>query len=384
MARFHAFSAFAYCHASLPAPGSSGRGAKSKKSAESEDRASQLDDFCSKNNLHLPTLKRSLELRNQLYRVYAKVFDSSSSVKDSSRDRAGAEEWAALSPPSLEEELTLRQVIVSGFVDCIARRAPLHFIKVGSRRRRLTAYLSADGSVGEPVYIHPSSTLYRKDPTATLPEFVVYDSLIKNARGDLTYMSNVNTVDKSWISTIAGTCPLLKWSEPLVSPSPYYDASLDAVMCMTTPRYGPYNWELPIARKALLESVAYSLEQGHGTLPVASAGVGFRQSDEHYRWFARLLLEGAVLASEPAFKGLLRAQQMRDPPACITQKKPLDRVLNLLLPLIKHEVFTKASLMSALREDSQFLSEEVQAFLRPEARAKFRLAWSQLAASAMQ
>lgn len=80
-------------------------------------------------------------------------------------------------PPSKHEEVGLRQVLMTGFCDSIARKAPIGYIAnlvksqldssntnniQLSRRKKLTAYLSCNPSIQEPLYIHPHSNLYPK------------------------------------------------------------------------------------------------------------------------------------------------------------------------------------------------------------------------------
>jgi ATP-dependent RNA helicase DHX37/DHR1 len=84
-------------------------------------------------------------------------------------------------------------------------------VKTGSRHRRLTAYISCSNNITEPLYIHPHSVLFKKDPTASLPEYIAYGPLITNLRGDTTYMTCLTTVNPAWIPVLARDCPLLQW-----------------------------------------------------------------------------------------------------------------------------------------------------------------------------
>jgi ATP-dependent RNA helicase DHX37/DHR1 len=114
--------------------------------------------FCRDEKLHQETLNRSMDLRKQIQRIAVDVF------RDLSIDNA----WSFSSPPTAEEDVILRQIMITGYADCIARRAPAGVVKEGSRRRRLTAYISCDSQVSTYLYIHPHSALYNKDPTGDL------------------------------------------------------------------------------------------------------------------------------------------------------------------------------------------------------------------------
>eukprot|EP01035_Chromulina_nebulosa_P019781 gene19781-25721_t len=212
---------------------------------------------------------------------------------------------AEFNPPSKIESIGLRQVLLSGFCDCIAKRLPVGSIEIHnndkhiSRRKRLTAYISCDPNIVEPLYIHPHSALYPKDPTSELPEYVIYTSLIRNDQGDTTYMNCVTVINSSWIPLLTNDSPLLKWSEPLESPSPYYDNESDNIMCYVKPKYGCHDWEFPPVTKPLVECVVYSINNKQSAvMSIDNSPIGYRKVDLHYRWFGKLLLEGLIIKGE--------------------------------------------------------------------------------------
>lgn len=106
--------------------------------------------FCNQQRLLSNILERMLDLRAQLLSL------CSSSLESPQKDLMSY----ALEPPSPEEEVALRQIILTGFCDCIARKAPP--LSEGSRRMKLTAYFSCNADVTVPIYIHPSSTLFKQ------------------------------------------------------------------------------------------------------------------------------------------------------------------------------------------------------------------------------
>jgi hypothetical protein len=152
-------------------------------------RQEHLASLCVKWGVSQPSLDRSRELAAQLCRIYHTVFELSTygvtkaqdmgslskkrALADSS-DGLVAREAAGLghvlpvvdfSPPSSEQELALRQILVSGLPDCVARRAPIGSVQANaatSRRMRLTAYMSCNSNITELLYIHPESCLYQK------------------------------------------------------------------------------------------------------------------------------------------------------------------------------------------------------------------------------
>ena len=117
--------------------------------ASGDASSEQKNEFCVKQNLLRNTLDRMLDLRSQLTSLCSAVFDASHTTPIS----------FATNPPTAEEETALRQILLTGYCDCIARKAPP--LSEGSRRMRLAAYLSCNSDVTTPVYIHPSSTLFK-------------------------------------------------------------------------------------------------------------------------------------------------------------------------------------------------------------------------------
>ena len=175
--------------------------AKSKTQTEVEMQKT----FCSSHFLHRDTLEKVRDLRRQLAVVCKIQF----ALDD---DEAAVLIDDKLKPPSTSIEIALRQILMTGFCDSIARRAPVGSIVIGSRRRRLTAYFSCDATVKMPLYTHPESSLYNTDPTATLPEYIIYTNLLTNNTGDVTYMTCVTEIHQNWISQLTRDCPLLQWS----------------------------------------------------------------------------------------------------------------------------------------------------------------------------
>lgn len=174
------------------------------------DKTLQL--LCEREHLHMMTLKRCSDLRRQLHSMRESsrgaaqndfTSASASASASSSSSTSTSTSVPVLRPPSSSEELTLRQVMLTAYCDCIARRVPAGLVKTGSRRRRLTAYRSCDPLVPDLLYIHPNSSIYNSDPNFAFPEYVMYSALVKNQRGDTTYMMCVTPIDNNWIAELA-------------------------------------------------------------------------------------------------------------------------------------------------------------------------------------
>lgn len=274
---------------------------------------------------------------------------------------------------------------MTGLPDCVARRAKAGVITTGSRKHRLTAYFSCNPSVTKPLYIHPESCLYRKDPTANLPEYVVYGQLVENEMGTATYMTSVSAIEASWLPELARDCPLLKYSDPLQTPLPTYDHASDEIRCYVVPSYGVHNWELSPVRTSLASAcVGLNSSGAVGGDKTSDNDIsilpGYRKKDEAVRWFARLLLEGSVL-DDATLRGVFVKSHIKLTLSTLTAQKVTKTGSQLLLKLAKARISSVSALKEKLKEMPLFLYEELQACLHMEARKQFRQQWTRFVQS---
>ncbi|KAF2354946.1 Helicase-associated domain [Trinorchestia longiramus] len=136
--------------------------------------------------------------------------------------------------PTAEQCCALRQVVLSGSVDRVARRVNPASLKSGEDKIRWkNAYQTLD--LEEPVFL-PHSSVLRIDK----PEWVVYQDIFETHK---MFMRGVTAIEPEWLSRFAPS--LCRFSEPLARPAPYYDAEKDAVMCYADATYGRADWVLP-------------------------------------------------------------------------------------------------------------------------------------------
>ena len=202
----------------------------------------------------------------------------------------------ARSPPPTEKQISaLRQTLLVGLVDGVAKKVAPGAITEGSRRRRLTAYQSCHENITDYLYIHPSSACYQADPSAPLPEYVTFASLTRSGSGETVYMNTVTPISPGWLRSVLGggggggghRCPLLRYAPPLTAPPPFYDVERDQICCYSMPTYGVHRWELP----AVVLPLHTALE-----LSSSSSGGGGVEALP-YMWFGRFLLEGRIIPS---------------------------------------------------------------------------------------
>mmetsp|Transcript_9781 Transcript_9781/g.16244 ORF Transcript_9781/g.16244 Transcript_9781/m.16244 type:complete len:1252 (+) Transcript_9781:458-4213(+) len=308
--------------------------------------------FCKSKGLHHPTLCRGVLLFKQLCQlcqVHLNLFPVGLST-----------DFEALPPPTTQQETALRQILLTGYGDSVARRVPTGstlFTTECSKRKKLTAYLSCDAAIDSPLYIHPQSALYRKDPVAPLPEFVVYTELLMSDDGQTTYMSGVTQVSPNWIPELSKDCPLLQLSLPLKFPTPFYDANTDDVICFVSSTYGIHKWELPI-QKCVMKSI-----------------YGSTNGDDVFRWFGRLLLEGKVLLHVSDVNKYFSEGGMLVSPQRLTDSTSCREVEDLIKTLRYHNICSLATLRSKISGNRNVVVPEILVFIEERVRRKFVHAW---------
>ncbi|RQM23594.1 hypothetical protein B5M09_007224 [Aphanomyces astaci] len=200
----------------------------------------------------------------------------------------------------------------------------LSTITSGTKIERNCAYMSCNGIVTEPLYIHPHS--------------------------HLAYMKTVTAIEPDWLHAVAADSPLCDTSEPLDAPPPKYNAALDRVECYVKPTYGSYKWELP----------AVLVEYPAG--PVK------------FRWFGRFLLDGLVVS---ALKPLL-ATKLREPSVSLIKKKFDAKIQLLVSALERSNVSSRRALVAQWQCNPQFLCEQVLNWVQDNHKAALKQHWNAL------
>ncbi|KAI8521665.1 ATP-dependent RNA helicase dhx37 [Branchiostoma belcheri] len=216
-------------------------------------------------------------------------------------------------PPTELQAKLLRQIMLSGLGDRIARRVPAEQISDKAHR---FAYQST--SMEEYVFIHPSSVLLK-----TRPEYVIFHEIIETGK---PYMHCVAAVEPEWVPLLVPN--LCTFSEPVQDTPPTYDKDTGRVRCHRTSTFSKLGWQMP------------SVE---GDYP---------EGLERYKWFAKFLLEGAVF---PRLKKL--TPLLLSPPAIMV--KPWanlqPRTQTLLKALVSEGADNKDSLQQAWQKNNKFL-----------------------------
>ncbi|KAG9404769.1 ATP-dependent RNA helicase dhx37 [Aphanomyces cochlioides] len=296
--------------------------------------------FCTENHLHEKIMEQMLKLRGQLTTIVNKLLGQELVLRPN------------MPPPSDDEQDLLRQIIAAGFLDQVARRVPPGTITSGSKIERNCAYLSCNGTVTEPLYIHPHSHLFTPDPSR-LPQYVVYNNVVRTSRA---YMKTVTAIEPEWLFSVAANSPLCETSEPMQAPPPKYNASLDRVECFVKPMYGNHKWELPAAQ------------------------VEFPAGQVKMRWFGRFLLDGAVV---PSLKPFL-VGKLREPSMSLIKKKFDAKIQLLVSTLARHNVASRKALVAQWQSNPRFLLDEILNWVQDNHKASLKQQWKTLVAKEVQ
>lgn len=227
--------------------------------AEFAHNKGKLEQFCSKNGLRHKAIAEIRKLRVQLTNEIKTNVPDADVIVD-----------PELPPPSDLQAKLLRQVLLAGMGDQIAKKIAPNELKDGEDRSKFKyAYRAND--MEEPVFLHRSSVFKQKPP-----EFVIYQEIYETNK---MYMRGVTAIDPEWLPTyVPYLCNL---REPLTEPGPRYDADTGKVYCTVSGTFGKQAWELP------------------------QVEIEFPKSVGAYKWFARFFLEGKVFGRLERYSGQL-------------------------------------------------------------------------------
>lgn len=301
--------------------------------------------FCEENGLQPVIMQRIQKMRIHLARLAKQRLGNAKGVASST-----GKILASMPPPKKVEENLLKQAIVSGLLDNVARRCPQARLGTDGSPVPRSAYFSCRSNITEPLFIDKKSVLFSRDPRQ-LPEWICYDSVVRKSTKDgstISTMRNVTPIDPQWLGSLSMGCKLLSVGDPLDIPVPSYDTDRDKIMCSVTTKFGDEGWILPpiqISMKSALES---------GTKKI--------QSDDVYRWFARYLLEGKVFNELKDLKDMLN-----DDPSIITRKKPATKISLIISALSSKNVQSAEDLVDVwTQDDNKFLFKYLKNWVKKD------------------
>uniref|UniRef100_A0A1A7WLH1 Activating signal cointegrator 1 complex subunit 3 n=1 Tax=Iconisemion striatum TaxID=60296 RepID=A0A1A7WLH1_9TELE len=258
--------------------------------------------FCEDNGLRYKAMVEIRKLRGQLTNAVNSVCPEVGVFID-----------PKMTPPTEHQVVCLRQVVLAGLGDHLARRLQVEDMLDPKWKNGYKTPLMDD-----PVFIHPSSVLFK-----ALPEFVVYQEIMETSK---MYMRGVSAVEADWVPQLLPQ--YCHFGPPLETPAPWFCSSTGTVRCHRSSTFFRVGWQLP----------AVEMEYPEGL--------------ERFRLFARFLLEGQVC---PKLKK--NTSHLLSNPSIMmkTWAKLQPRTEAVLGPLVSMKVDCRDALLSVWKTQDKFL-----------------------------
>ncbi|XP_002913189.2 probable ATP-dependent RNA helicase DHX37 isoform X2 [Ailuropoda melanoleuca] len=269
--------------------------------------------FCEANGLRYKAMMEIRRLRGQLTTAVNTVCPEAGLFVD-----------PKMQPPSESQVTYLRQIVVAGLGDHLARRVQSEDLLDDKWKNAYKTPLLDD-----PVFIHPSSVLFKE-----LPEFVVYQEIVETTK---MYMKGVSAVEVQWIPVLLPS--YCQFDKPLEEPPPAYCPEKGRVLCHRASVFYRVGWPLPAVQ------------------------VGFPEGIDCYKHFARVLLEGQVFHKLASYRGCL----LSSPSTMLkTWARLQPRTESLLRALVAEQANCREALLAAWKKNPKYLLAEYCQWL-PEA-----------------
>ncbi len=246
----------------------------------------ELDSFCESHFLRAKAMDEVVKLIQQLTNI-AKMAFSLPIAFD-----------FKMKPTTLRDETLLRQVLLSGYVDCVAKLDEEHL--AGHGKHALPAYETVWSNSKEQFIIHNSSCIFRNRPP---PKWIIYDQVqakqeifgadaqklelrVSSDGIERKFLKGVTMIQEGWLFE---QCPsFVSDGKLLEQPEPKYFEGDDAIKGYIAPTFGAKLWQLPITDR--------TLEDGK-----ESAG-----------YFAKAILEGKVDIGSGKIKNIFCLLSVRE------------------------------------------------------------------------
>jgi len=314
--------------------------------------------FCEENGLNLVVMQRIAKLRLHLCKLAKARLPNTGGIAAATGKYSNS-----LVPPNRAEVCVLQQVIASGLLDNIARRAPPGALPTEFTGISRSAYICGNSKLKEPLYIDNNSTLH-----SSRPEWLCYDSILRKKKNDGTtvaIMQKVTPIDSEWLAELCHGSNLLTLGSPLSIPIPRYIKEKDSIQCAVETKFGSHGWEVPPLFVDMYDIVK---KEGQSSQKKQSSAV---MPDDSFRWFARYLFEGKVFAE---LSGLLA--MLNDEPAIITRRRPSKKVALLVSALSQSGIDSAAALQKHwVEKDNKFLFKELKPWIKKDCVEASKQSW---------
>ncbi|NWV00927.1 DHX37 helicase, partial [Upupa epops] len=258
--------------------------------------------FCEENGLRYKAVLEIRRLRGQLTTAVNSVCTDAGLYVD-----------PKMKPPTEAQVTYLRQIVLAGLGDHIARRVQAEELLDDKWKNAYKTALLED-----PVFIHPSSVLFKE-----LPEFVVYQEIVETTK---LYMKGVSAVEPEWIPALLP--PYCHFGKPLESPPPSYCPETGRIRCHRPSVFYRVGWQLPAVE------------------------VDYPEGIDRYKYFARFLLEGKVIEKLSSYSRCLLSSPLI---MLKTWSKLQPRTESLLQALVAENCDNRDALLAAWKKNPKYL-----------------------------
>lgn len=186
-----------------------------------------IEAFCSTNGIRSKALREVRKLRVQLTNETNLIIPSGTTpiVVD-----------PRMAPPTELQAKQLRQILMAGLPDHVARRiAPNEIKEAEDRRKYKYAYRCPE--MEDPVFLNPSSILRYSHP-----EWIVYQDIYEH--DDKIYLRGITVIEPEWLPVFSPS--QCTFSAPLELPAPRYDSDQGRIVCHMNVTFGRSGWPLPV------------------------------------------------------------------------------------------------------------------------------------------
>lgn len=198
--------------------------------AEYAGSMGKLDDFCRDNGLRPKAVAEIRKLRVQLTNEINLSMPDLNLCVD-----------PKMEPPTEFQAKLLRQILLAGMGDQVARRIPDDEIKEKADKIKYKhAYRCPD--MEEPVFMHSSSVLKKEKP-----EWVVYQEVYELQNGDTRkmFMRGITAIEPDWLLIfVRGLCNIRSIKEQPIGPR--YNEKDGCIYCYVDATFGRSGWEIPM------------------------------------------------------------------------------------------------------------------------------------------
>ncbi|XP_048852390.1 probable ATP-dependent RNA helicase DHX37 isoform X2 [Brienomyrus brachyistius] len=278
--------------------------------------------FCQDNGLRYKAMVEIRRLRGQLTTAVNSIDPEAKVFLD-----------AKMAPPTESQVVCLRQIVLAGLGDHLARRVQAEELLDPKWRNGYKTPL-LDG----PVFIHPNSTLFKK-----LPQYVVYQEVLETSK---MYMRGVSAVEEEWIPQILPQYS--HFEAPLETPPPRFCSESGRVKCHCKSTFFRVGWQLP---------------------PVE---IDYPEGLDRYKLFAKFLLEGKVWPQLGSYTSCL----LSSPSIMMkTWAKLQPRTEALIGALVSEKADCREALLSAWKKDRTYLLSAYCQWLPEALHEKISKSW---------